>query len=158
MTSLSINIYQYTDLYFEFIIWTSWHPCQEIYINYLPTSILSSGAVSYAQFLWEDEDSPAVGRWGGGHSRLACPVWCSTVTPQWAVLSKVLACPPTHYSFYVLNLLVSNILDSLSLGKLQRISCHLNKNFEYKFNWAIRNHLTMNDSPQNYRYYMFLQI
>lgn len=35
---------------------------------------------------------------------------------------------------YELNLLVSNILDSLSLGKLQRISCLLNKNFEYKFN------------------------
>lgn len=45
-----------------------------------------------------------------------------------------LTCPPTYYSFYVLNLLVSNILDSLSLGNLQRISCHLNKNFEYKFN------------------------
>lgn len=35
---------------------------------------------------------------------------------------KVLTCPPTHYSFYVLNPLVSNILDPLSLGKLQSIT------------------------------------
>lgn len=127
VTSLSRNLHLFTNLYFE-------QRCGQLCPVFMRRWRLACGR----QMRGRTQSSG----WPCLMQHCHTPVGC---------FIKVLACPPTHYSFYVLNLLVSNILDSLSLGKLQRISSHLNKNFEYKFTWAIRNHLTMNDSPQNYR-------